>query len=205
MEMPESMETGTAFLSEPGTYHFSVLNIDEAPTAKNGSLIDGFRIEADVLAGTTTGQEKKQVELMFFNPKLTDKNNGEMAKKKQARFAVAVGLIGGARKAGEKVNVNLQDAKGRQFVATLALDDQQSDGGKKFLRLHFADIWHVDDPAANFCPKAVKALALLPPGLRRSSDSFAKAGEGATTGGAASNGSKQSPPATPPLADLNDL
>lgn len=170
MEMPESFDTGGAFLQEPGTYHLAVMEVDEHPTTKKGELLDGFRVDVVVLAGP---HDKKQADLMFFAPKLTDKNGGEMAKKKQARFAIATGVIQAA-KPGEKVTVDMQLAKGRQFIATLAHRESQNDASKKFIDLNFADIWHVDDPAAPQCERSQQALKLLPESLRRKAESFAK-------------------------------
>lgn len=213
MEMPGSFDTGGAFLSEPGTYHLAVMDVNEQPTSRDGKLLDGFRVEAEVLGGP---QAKKQVELMFFNPKLTDKNNGEMAKKKQGRFVLATGVIQAA-KPGEKVTVDLQLAKGRQFIATLALDDRGDDNAKKFLQLHFADIWHVDDPTAAKCEFNQAAIKLIPANLRRSPESFAKpdakskaggsaGGNGSANGnGSASGGQGQQQPVAAGAVDLNDL
>jgi len=185
MEIPESMDTGGAFLQEPGTYHLSVLNVDEAPTSNNGELIDGFRVEVDVLAGP---QAKKQAEITFFNPKLTDKNNGEMAKKKQARFAMATGILPAA-KPGEKVTIDLQHAKARQLIVTFA-KRKAKNSDKEFIDLNFADIWHVDDPSAPQCERNQDALKLLPAALRRKPESF-KPANGQAPANGSSNGNGQ--------------
>lgn len=200
MEMPESFDTGGSFLTEPGTYHFSVLNVDEQPQSRGGQLIDGFRVDMDVVAGS---QSKKQVEVVFFNPKLTDKNGGEMAKKKQARFVIATGLLQAA-KPGERVTVDLQQAKGRQLVATMSKRKSQ-DGDKEYIDLNFADIWHVDDPAAPNCERNQDALKLLPKSLRRDAASFQK--QAAGNGRASGNGhaqQQQKPPTAPAAAPAGD-
>jgi len=142
IEMPESMDTGGAFLQEPGTYHLSVLNVDEAPTSSKGELIDGFRVEVDVLAGP---QAKKQAEITFFNPKLTDKNGGEMAKKKQARFAMATGILPTA-KPGEKVTVDLQHAKARQLIVTFSKRKAQNSDKEFIDRFRFGLNYVSDGP-----------------------------------------------------------
>jgi len=190
MEAPESTDTGGTFLQEPGTYHFAVMDVDENPQSKKGELLNGFKVDCEAMAGPHKG---KQVELMFFNPKPTDKNNGEMAKKKQFRFAMAVVLVGGPKAAGEKVTVDLQQAKGRQFIATVAHDNREgNDSAKKFLQLNFADIWHIDDPSAPQCERSQDAIKLLPAALRRKPESFAKADAGAasksSSGSAGGNG-----------------
>lgn len=215
MEMPDSFDTGGTFLAEPGTYHFAVMEVNEQPTAKNGTLLDGFRVDAEVLAGP---QAKKQVELMFFAPKLTDKNNGEMAKKKQGRFVLATGILADA-KPGEKVVVDLQKAKSRQFIATMAKGTDAQGNEKKFLELHFADIWHVDDPSATKCELNQAALSLLPKSLRRSPESFGSAsgggsgsgsspkpsGAGASAAGSSGNGSPAAASTPAPVVDLDNL
>lgn len=185
MEMPESFDTGGAFLHEPGTYHLAVIEVDEAPTSRNGGALDGFRVDVEVLAGP---QAKKQAELMFFAPKPTDKNGGEMAKKKQGRFVVATG-VAPAAKPGEKVTVELQLAKGRQLIATLSQRESQTDPTKKFIDLNFADIWHVDDPSAPQCERNQAALGLLPKSLRRDPASFKQNASG--TAGSNGNGSSK--------------
>ena len=187
MEMPESFDKGGVFLQEPGTYHLSVINVDEHPQTKNGQLLDGFKVDFEVLAGS---HAKKQTEITFWNPKLTDKNNGEMAKKKQGFFVMATSLIGAA-KPGEKVMVDLQQAKGRQLIATLAQRESQTDPNKKFIDLNFADMWHVDDPSAPNCERNQDALKLLPKALRRDPTSF----KPAATASASGNGNGQANPA----------
>ena len=110
-----------------------------------------------------------------------------MAKKKQWRFAMAMCLVGGPKAAGEKATVDLQQAAGRQLIATVAHDDR-GDDGKKFLQLHFADIWHVDDPSAPQCERSQDALKMLPKELRRSPESFAKSDGKSASGNPSGNG-----------------
>lgn len=210
MEAPESVETGGSFLEQPGTYHFAVLDVDEQPQSKSGQLIDGFRVTAEVLAGTVDGQEGRQVDLIFFNPKLTDKNNGEFAKKRQWRFGMAVCLVGGPKKPGEQATVNLQDAKGRQFIATVAYDDRDT-SGRKFLQLNFADIWHVDDPQAPRFRLNEAALAWLPKEMRRDPSFFKQMSSNGKTangnqGGVRAAVQPSAPPPPPPSEiDVNDI
>ena len=206
MEMPESTDRGGSFLDQPGTYHFSVTAMDEQPSGNDGKLIDGFRVSCAVLAGTTAGQEKKEVDITFFNPKLSDKNNGEFAKKKQARFVLAVGLLDGPRKGGERVTIDLQQAVGRQFIATMEERTfTKRDGSQgKSIDLHFADLWHVDDPEAAAYPKNEAALKLLPASLRKKPQQFgssSNSGSGAGTKSTA-NGTSAKPaaPAAAPAA-----
>lgn len=209
IDLPESMEGESNFLETPGTYHTAVLAVDENPTTKDGQPIDGFKVHFCALDGTTPGQQKKEFELTFYNPKPTDKKNGEFAKRKQARFAMATGILPQAQP-GQRVSINLQDAMGRQLVMELEPRiDQKTGQPSKFLQLAWANIWHVDDPAVAQVPKDAGALSLLPANLRRSADSFATAK--ANGNGSAGNGSTKPQQQTQPqkpaagAVDLNDL
>jgi hypothetical protein len=196
MDMPDDFEGGGNFLQEPGTYHLLVLRVDEAPTNNKGDLLDGFRVDCAVLDGTTPGQKDRQTDIMFFRPKLSDKNGGEFAKRKQARFAIATGILGQATP-GQRVTVDLQRAAGMQFVAELEHEiDKDTKQPKKFLQLAWANIWHVDDPAVSQVPKDAAALELLPAAMRRSAESFAKKDK--PSGGAGSTAAKPQDKPTPP-------
>lgn len=174
MDMPDDFDGQSNFLAEPGTYHVVVTAVDESPTAKNGTLIDGFRVEFAVLDGTVAGQKDKQFDLLFFKPKLTDKNNGEFAKRKQARFAIATGILPKAEP-GQRVTVDLEQAMGRQLVVELEHQKDQTTGQPtKFLQLAWANIYHVDDPAVAKVPKDAVAIGLLPAELRKNPEEFAR-------------------------------
>ncbi len=198
LECPEDIDGQSNFLSEPGTYHAVVIAVDEAPTSKAGVLLEGFRVDFAVLDGTVAGQKDKQFDIMFFKPKLTDKNGGEFAKRKQARFAIATGILPRAEP-GKRVTVDLQQANGRQLVVELEHQkDQQTGQPTKFLQLAWANIYHVDDPAVAKVPKDTTALSLLPAELRKKPADFARqpAGQG--------NGTpKAAKPA--PAVNLDDL
>ena len=89
-DAPETTDTGGGnWLKEPGTYHMMVADTKEEPVSKSGTGLDAFQVTFQVLAGTVEGQEQKQCEVTFWNPKLTDKNEGLFARQKQAKFFVA--------------------------------------------------------------------------------------------------------------------
>lgn len=153
---------GSKYLDQPGTYHMIVMGIDENPTKRDGGLIDNafFRASLTVLAGTVDGQKDKTVDLLFFYPKEGSKDGGAFATKQIDRFFIATGLIQEGQ-TDTDVDLNLQKACGRQIVAKLELDQ---DG--KHLRLSYADVWHVDDPACKAIPKNEESLRLLPTSQR---------------------------------------
>jgi hypothetical protein len=183
---PETADTGGGnWLTLPGTYHAVVTHADEHPTKANGDLMDAFRVTVQALEGTVKGEDgkfserDKTLDLIFWDAKLTDKNEGMFARQKQARFFLATGLMT-EEQLGTEIDINLEDAVGRQIVCTLEEQDSQR-GDRKFLSLHFADIWHIDDPAAANYPKCDKSIKLIPKALRRDPKSFAKSNGGKKT------------------------
>lgn len=175
---PETVDTGGGnWLDKPGTYHLVLTAADEQPTKRNGEMMDAFRVTCQAIDGTVRDangftEKDKTVDLTFWNPKLTDKNEGLFARQKQAKFFLATGLLT-EEQLGTEVDINLGDAVGRQVIATLEERDG-GDSGRTFLDLHFADIWHIDDPAAAKFPRNDKAIALVPKAHRRDPKSFEK-------------------------------
>lgn len=175
---PDTMDTGGGnWLIQPGTYHAVVTHSDEEPTNAKGEMLDGFRITFQALEGTVKGEDgkfterDKTIDLVFFNGKLTDKNEGLFARQKQGKFFIATGLLTDEQ-LGTEVDINLENAIGRQVVMTL--EEQDGKGDRKFLQLHFADIWHIDDPAAASYPKCQKSVKLIPTAHRRDPKTFEK-------------------------------
>ena len=155
------------YLSEIGTYHFAVSGIYEGQMA-NGTPIDGFSVQFSVLDGTVKGQQDKQTTLTFFSPDMSkSEKSQEWSRKKQTAFCIATGLID-IQNLGGKVTVDLIQADGQQVIANV----QKQDDDSKFLQLHYANIYHVDDPrAANF-PKNKEALELIPGESRKNAEYF---------------------------------
>jgi len=162
MDAPESMDTGANFLEQPGWYHLSVGNIDQQPTNREGMPIDALKVNCHVLDGEHKEQKGKSFGMMLFHPKMSDKNNGEFAKKRIARFfdSVCVGTVSNGRIS--VTDDEMDAAGGRQFVAKVKKSDNSD-----YMELSFADIYHVDDEAVKAVPKDQAALDLLPANLRR--------------------------------------
>lgn len=189
---PETADSGGGnWLTLPGTYHGVITHAEEDPTNGQGESLDGFRVTVQALEGTPRGDDgkfadrDKTIDLMFWHPKLTDKNEGLFARQKQAKFFLATGLMS-EDQLGAEIDIDLEDAVGRQVVFTL--EETEGKTGKKFLQLHFSDIWHVDDEKAAAYPKCQKSINLIPKQLRRIRKADSK---------------QQKPPATD--VDLDDL
>ena len=175
---PTDTNTGS-FLREPGIYHFVVINVNEQPTNKDGSLLDAIDINCEVLDGTVQSdgactEVGKTTDLKLWNPDLSRDDRGERAAKIQMKFFEAVGLLD-ANDRGREVEFELSDAVGRQFIATL---EQTKDS--KYLQLPYSgDIYHVDDSAVKQIPKDKAALGLIPASQRKISGKPVSSGNGA--------------------------
>ena len=173
---PETVETGGGnWLQQPGTYHIVITGADENPTNAAGGPIDGFRITGQALEGTAKDEDgkftekDKTVDLIFWNPKLTDKNEGLFARQKQGKFFLATGLMT-EDQLGSDVDIDLEDSIGRHVIVTL--EETEGTGDRKFLQLHFSSIWHIDDPAVAKFPQCAKSKGLIPKAHRRDPKSF---------------------------------
>jgi len=155
-DVPEDMDAGGNFLRAEGSYHLIVTDVNTRPTNKAGQLMNGWRVAFGVLAGTVDGQRDKVFDLMLFAPSLDAKDGGVFAKIKQSRFLRAVGLLTDDDR-GKKKQIDISQARGRQCVARLELDE---DG--KYPRLVNLDIFHVDDADVKDVPKCEKSLARIP-------------------------------------------
>jgi len=169
LETTEDVGSGASdqYLNTPGTYHMVITSVAENEGPK-GNPIDGFTVGLSVLDGTAKEQKDKSTNLCLFSPDQSkpDKSQ-EWARKKQTAFAIASGLID-LTKLGGKVQIDLQNAVGRQIVATFESDDKG-----QYVDLSYANIYHVDDPrAANF-PKDREALAVIPKDQRKETMYFA--------------------------------
>lgn len=204
-DAPENQASDAAILDAAGKYHVVVDWVELNPVKSDGTMIDNavFRAHCIVLDGTTPNQRDKQLALMFFAPKMTDKGGGEMAKQKIRNFATAIGcceltpdgqmVITFGPEPGEPAydegdeRIDSKYAAGRQLICEVEKD---KDG--KFMQLRYSNCWHVDHPAVKDVPKCKEHLKLLPPELRKAAKDFAKPGKAGTTTKA---------PSAPPAGD----
>ena len=170
----EGAGSGTAWLNDPGRYHFAIMHIDEQPKKQDGVPIDGIKVSLCCLA--PGDHARKQWELMLFQPNPTQSEKGQdWALRKITAFLLAAGLITEAQ-LGQEVNVDLQAAVGRHLFAELDLEPEEP-GKKRRLQLRFANIFHVDNPEvadAVAWPRNQQLIAALPAAQRRSPETFPK-------------------------------
>lgn len=158
----EDTSAGGGFVSEAGLYHMAVVSCDEHPTNKQGVTIDSamFRVNMVVIDSSVPGQRDKSFSEIFFQPKEDPvANPNQFAMKKATRFMLAVGLMRHDQ-IGKEFDVDLSSAAGRQLLVKIELDD------KGYAGISFADIFHIDDPAAKGYPRDDSFVASIPKELR---------------------------------------
>lgn len=160
-QAPKSFSASN-WLQKEGKYHMSVLAIDESPKKADGSFIDGFVVECQVLAGTHQDEVKKTWRLVLASPDFSKSEKAQaMASLKQARFLRAVGLIRDGQE-GQQIELDLQRAVARQFC----IETERGGEDNKYLQMRGANLWHVDDPESAEIAKSQAALDTLTPGAR---------------------------------------
>jgi hypothetical protein len=212
-DAPEDFSQEGNGLREAGKYHVVVLSVEENPTNKDGKLIDNavFRASLAVLDGTAPNQKDKQFDLIFFAPKMTHKDRGEMAKMKIWFFANSIGC--GSIVNGRMV-LDFAQAVGRQTCMDIEMQERKykdNSGAEKTAHepsLVYCNVYHVDDPRVKDWPKDATALSLLPAGLRKKPEEFATKKPDGNGGMAGKTAPKQPQQPTQPAAgslNLDDL
>lgn len=190
--------SGSQYLHAEGSFHVTVLEVDEAPT-KGQQPVDGFKVTFGVQAGTVDGVKGKTTSQLFESPHPAMHSEGlqRLLLARQSRFLLAVGLIQPGME-GQEVEIDLQNAVQRQCVVDLVLDNKE----KRYLQINGQGIYHVDDPECAGVPKNEACLAVIAPGLRRKAASVEKA-KAASSVKAAANKAAEARTAT--AAEIDDL
>lgn len=192
-EQPDDFGGGN-FLKIGGTYHLLILDI--ATEDKDGKLIDGFRVNCEVVDGTQRDKEgctetKKTTGITFYNGKMSNKDGGRFLRQRQAAFFVAANILTPQdipAILAKKVKPDLSLGVAQQFIATIVPNE------KGYMDLNGHDIYHVDDPAARGFPKDAACLDLIPKENRRKPEELqaikdAFAGKSASGANDSANGS----------------
>jgi hypothetical protein len=161
-EQPEEFSGDNQFLKTNGTYHLCV--IDATELDKEGKTVDGVRVILEVLDGTPRNKDGctevgRQTTVTLWNGH-NNKDGGKFARKVQAAFFVAAGVIGDPEveliRNRQLRGVDLERARGSQIMATMKV------GKSGYMDFDGTSIWHVDDESAQPFPRNTKALGMLP-------------------------------------------
>lgn len=197
----DDLHGGGDFLTTPGTYHLLIdrmrvgLNVKDEP-------LDGTTVEVTVLDGDVQGQAKKKANLTLWDIKL-DKPVEEqhVAVRCLTNFYLASNVLQPAD-LGKEVDIKPEDAESHQVVIKLQYAQKKENGNwvedRKFLRINFSDVYHVDDPAVASVPKDGSALKVIDPKYRHKPEWFAfkeKKAPGSNGNGASGE--------TPPTSDFD--
>ena len=172
-DAPEEIGGGGNYLEKPGTYHVIVSQVLEEQASDGSILTGGFTVAFDALEGTVREANKcteigKSCNLTMWPGKLTDKDKGVFAKKKQAAILIAANTIQPSDLGRKGLGIDLQKMVGYQFVISL-----ESAKNPKFLQLAGAKVYHVDDPRIVGVPKDANALNLVHKEFRHDENWFA--------------------------------
>lgn len=176
----DKLAGGGTYLKVPGVYHFLITNIN-AGVGPKGTAIEGFSFETKVLGGLAndkSDQKDKEQSFCLFAPDLTkSQDSQDMTHRTNTNFFLATNCMQPSDLGKEELEIDENLANGHQFIAKLVMGQKQVDGkwvdsADAPLRLHYSDIWHVDDPAVAKIPKNADALALIEPKDRHKPEWF---------------------------------
>jgi hypothetical protein len=161
--------SGGNAVEKPGTYHFAITKAAEGETTK-GNPMTGMSAVCVVLDGTNPDQKGKEFHLHLWEPDLSKSEKAqEMALKKITSYGVAINQFDPLKLGGDLAGEFGSALEGQQFIMQLEEDTYE---GKTNLQVHYANIYHVDDPRAEKFPKDKDAIALIAKEFRKSPNQF---------------------------------
>lgn len=198
----DELTGGGDFLNVPGTYHLLIDRMRVGLSIKDEPM-DGTTVECTVLDGDVAGQAGKKINLTLWDIKMDRPiEDQSVTVRCLTNFFLATNVLQ-PKDLGEEVDIKPEESESHQAVIKLQYAQKKENGhyveDRKFLRINFSDVFHVDDPAAASVPKDATALKVIDPKYRHDAAWFAfkekkspgssnsKAAAGAASGGAASD------------------
>lgn len=186
LEMPDSVEGKSGNdISEPGVFQLSVMDVSESPTKDDGSLIPNAAFSADVAIVPGVNGAGKQKKIVFFNPdpsKGRESRAYQLELEKQRRFLEACNVVAERVEGGKEYTADVTKAKGQVCIMEFAIDTSEKNKGKGYIQLHFASIYHIDDPNPRAqCERNPDVLKLVHKQFRRDPKSFEKVKQNGST------------------------
>lgn len=145
---------------EPGIYHLAVNSVELEPTSKTGELIPAIRLNLEILAGTTPGQEKRKFRHDFRHPLPSHRDGGKFAAQMLSRLAYVCGIGVVGKKLGELEWESLETA---HFIAEVHHREWESDEGEARSTAEISGMrfWHVGSPEVASVPKDSEVLEMV--------------------------------------------
>ncbi|MFG0260994.1 MAG: hypothetical protein ACF788_01190 [Novipirellula sp. JB048] len=157
---------GGGGLQAEGKFHFIVEDITDGKETKSGSMLNGLFAKCKVLHGEHEGST---FTIEMLDPTMNSSDGGAFARKKQAAFLIAANVLTPAQVNGGVVSYDEQLARGSQIIAEIRLG-RENDNGKRYLELHYSNVYHVDDPRVADVPKSEEILSVIPANHRHKGD-----------------------------------
>lgn len=178
----------SGFLEAEGVYHFIVEEAKDGIKMNIEEAFDGFSVRLKVLHGP---EEGKTTYINLMDGQESHKDGGKACNAKQCAFLVASNLLTPDQLKGAQFSFDEQNSIGAQIIADFRLG-KPNDKGKRYLELHYSNIYHVDDPRSASVAKDASWIAKIPAGFRRKPEFFASI-----------QPKKNAPATTKPAAELD--
>lgn len=169
----KDLQGGGDYLKVPGKYHLLIENILVGLSTKD-KVMNGSTIEMKVMAGEHAG---KVVKPALWNVDLQkSEKNQAMALRRLTNFFLAANVIP-KEQLGKEFEFDETAANGAQIVVEFGFARKDDGNGgwtddTDNVDFHYANIWHIDDPAVASVEKDADALSAIEPEHRHNADWF---------------------------------
>lgn len=182
LKSPTSLPTGNneQYLDEPGTYHLLVKKSVEDEDSQGNCKEGAIAVKCEVLAGTSENCVGKVVNLTLFADGSTEKMT-DICQRAQVAYCFATNVLKPSDFGGDGIEIDVAEAVNAQIFMRLELQDVKGADGhyrkptgddKRFLRIAYDNIFHVDDPKMADFPRDAKAIEHIDPGCRLKPEIF---------------------------------
>ena len=165
---PDEMVGLFGFLEAEGTYHMSVDAAQDGIKLRDEKGFDGFSVRFRVAHGA---EEGKTIVVDFLDGKESHKDGGTACDAKQTAYLLATNLISPVQCNGSTLEIEIENSIGAQVVAEFRLG-KEADNGKRYLELHYSNIYHIDDPRGAKASRNVALIEAIPAAFRHKPEAF---------------------------------
>jgi len=182
LKAPTALPTGSdeKYLDQPGTYHVLIKKSVEDEDSQGNCKEGAIAVKCEVLAGTSEDCVGRVVNLTLFPDGGTEKMT-DICQRAQQAYCFATNLLKADHFGGEEIEINVEAALNNHCFMRLELQDVKGPDGtwhkpgpdeKRFLRVSYDNIYHIDDPKMAEIPRDAAAISNIDPGCRLSAEVF---------------------------------